>query len=66
MRLVAAFFAGALMMFGARLAGGCTSGHGISGNLQLAVSSLVFTATLFAAAIITALALYARKGAIHV
>ncbi len=65
-RLVAAFFAGALMIFGARLAGGCTSGHGISGNLQLAVSSLVFTATFFAAAIITALALYARKGAIHV
>ena len=54
------------MIFGARLAGGCTSGHGISGNLQLAVSSLVFTATFFAAAIITALALYARKGAIHV
>lgn len=66
LRLAAAFLAGALMMFGARLAGGCTSGHGISGNLQLALSSVVFTATFFAAAIITSLALYGRKGAGHV
>lgn len=66
LRLAAAFLAGALMMFGARLAGGCTSGHGISGNLQLAVSSVVFTAVFFAAAILTSLALYGRKGATHV
>jgi hypothetical protein len=66
LRLTAAFLAGALMLFGARLAGGCTSGHGISGNLQLAVSSIVFTAVFFAAAIATALALYGRKGAGHV
>ena len=66
LRLTAAFFAGLLMMFGARLASGCTSGHGISGNLQLAVSSLVFTAVFFATAIITSLALYGRKGSSHV
>jgi len=66
LRLAAAFFAGALMLFGARLAGGCTSGHGISGSLQLAVSSWVFTATFFAAAAVTALALYGRKGPSHV
>lgn len=66
LRLVAAFFAAALMMFGARLAGGCTSGHGISGSLQLAVSSWVFTVVFFAAAIITSLALYGRKGTSHV
>jgi hypothetical protein len=65
-RLAAAFLAGAVMMLGARLAGGCTSGHGISGNLQLALSSLVFTATFFAAAIATAFALYGREGAEHV
>src|SRR4051812_23081019 len=34
-----AFLGGALLVFGARLAGGCTSGHGISGTLQLAASS---------------------------
>ena len=66
LRLTAAFFAGALMIFGARLAGGCTSGHGISGNLQLAVSSLVFTAVFFVAAIVTSLAHYGRKGSSHV
>jgi uncharacterized membrane protein YedE/YeeE len=35
------FFGGVLMAFGARLAGGCTSGHGISGAAQLSVSSWI-------------------------
>lgn len=54
-RLVAAFFAAGLMMFGARLANGCTSGHGISGNLQLAASSWIFSVTFFVVAIVTAM-----------
>lgn len=66
LRLAAAFFAGALMLFGARLADGCTSGHGISGSLQLALSSWVFTGVFFGAATVTALALYGRKGPSHV
>lgn len=33
------FFGGVLIAFGSRLAGGCTSGHGISGTSQLSVSS---------------------------
>jgi hypothetical protein len=66
LRLAAAFFAGALMLFGARLADGCTSGHGISGSLQLAVSSWVFTIVLFATGTVTALALYGRKERSHV
>ena len=33
-RLLAAFCGGVIIMFGARMAGGCTSGHGISGSLQ--------------------------------
>ena len=41
-RLLAAFLGGVIIMFGARMAGGCTSGHGISGSLQLALSSWVF------------------------
>ncbi len=36
-----AFVGGVLLLFGARLAGGCTSGHGISGGLQLALSSWI-------------------------
>lgn len=62
LRLTAAFLGGALMMFGARLASGCTSGHGISGTLQLAASSWVFSILFFGTGIATALLLYGRKG----
>jgi uncharacterized membrane protein YedE/YeeE len=64
-RLTAAFLSAALMMFGARLAQGCTSGHGISGTLQLAVSSWIFISVAFAVAAATALLLYGREGASH-
>lgn len=40
---------GALHGFGARLAGGCTSGHAIVGTAQLARSSLVATAAFMVA-----------------
>jgi hypothetical protein len=43
---------------GARWAGGCTSGHGISGTLQLAVSSWLAAAAFFAGGIITAIFLF--------
>ena len=65
-RLIAAFLSAALMMFGARLAQGCTSGHGISGTLQLAVSSWMFISVAFGVAIVTALLMYGRQGAEHV
>ncbi|KAF2799282.1 hypothetical protein K505DRAFT_266081 [Melanomma pulvis-pyrius CBS 109.77] len=39
---------GVIMVFGARLAGGCTSGHGISGMSMLATSSVVTVASMFA------------------
>ena len=55
-----AFLGGGLLMFGARMAGGCTSGHGISGSLQLAVSSWTFFLTLFAAGAVTAWLLFGR------
>ena len=47
-RFIAAFLGGIVIMYGARLAGGCTSGHGISGGLQLAVSSWLFLGVMFA------------------
>ena len=65
-RLAAAFLGGAVMMFGARLAQGCTSGHGISGSLQLAASSWLFVLVMFPAAIGTAFLLYGREGSKHV
>ena len=57
-RYLAAFGGGALLLFGARLAGGCTSGHMISGISQLALSSFVFGIFTFAAAIFAAHVLY--------
>ncbi len=57
-RFVAAFVGGALLLFGARLAGGCTSGHILSGVSQLAVSSVLFFVATFAAAVLVARVLY--------
>ncbi|MFZ0458359.1 MAG: YeeE/YedE thiosulfate transporter family protein, partial [Rhodoplanes sp.] len=50
-RYAVAFVAGFLMLFGARLADGCTSGHGLSGVAQLAVGSTVAVAAMFAGGI---------------
>jgi uncharacterized membrane protein YedE/YeeE len=61
-RFLAAFFGGAVMMFGARLAQGCTSGHGISGALQLAASSWLFVVVMFAVAVGTAFLIYGKDG----
>lgn len=61
-RWLVSFLGGVIIMFGARMAGGCTSGHGISGTLQLAVSSWVFFLTMFAAGVVTAWLLWRRSG----
>jgi uncharacterized protein len=45
---------GIILGFGSRFAGGCTSGHGISGTLQLAVSSWISAIFFFIGGIITA------------
>lgn len=60
-RLLAAFLGGVIIMFGARMAGGCTSGHGISGSLQLALSSWTFFLTMFAFGTLTALVLFRKR-----
>ena len=44
---VASAAGGALLMYGARMAGGCTSGHALSGTAQGAASSWVFTPLMF-------------------
>jgi uncharacterized membrane protein YedE/YeeE len=59
-RYAVAFAAGFIMLFGARIADGCTSGHGLSGTAQLAVGSLVAVAAMFAGGITTALTLLRR------
>ena len=60
-RMIAAFLGGIVILYGARLADGCTSGHGISGSLQLAVSSWTFFLVMFASGIVTALLLFRRR-----
>jgi uncharacterized protein len=47
LRVVVALIGGVWLGFGARWAGGCTSGHGISGTLQLAVSSWISAICFF-------------------
>ena len=49
-----AFLGGFIMLFGARIAGGCTSGHGISGVAQLSVGSTLAVAAMFAGGILAA------------
>lgn len=44
--------AGVLIGFGAKLAGGCTSGNGLSGTAMLSPAALAATATFFGTAIV--------------
>ncbi|MBN1932474.1 MAG: YeeE/YedE family protein [Desulfobacterales bacterium] len=54
LRVIVALFGGICLGFGARWADGCTSGHGISGTLQLAVSSWISAGCFFIGGILTA------------
>jgi uncharacterized protein len=56
-----AFIGGFLLLLGARLAGGCTSGHGISGSLQLALSGWLFFICIFISGMATAFFLKRRS-----
>ncbi len=62
-RYAGAFIGGLIVMFGARLANGCTSGNGISGGLQLALSGWVFLAVLFPTATLTAFIMFRNRKA---
>jgi uncharacterized protein len=46
------FAAGTLIGYGAKLAGGCTSGNGLSGNALVSPASLAATTTFFGTAIV--------------
>lgn len=64
-RLVWSFVGGFIMLFGARMAGGCTSGHILSGGMQLAISSLLFAGVVFAAFLITGRIFYPKAAKIY-
>ncbi len=59
-RIVWAFIGGFIMLIGARMAGGCTSGHVISGGMQIAASSLLFGAFVFAGLLVTGKLFYKK------
>ncbi|KJX97064.1 YeeE/YedE family protein [Zymoseptoria brevis] len=52
-----AILGGFALIFGARMAGGCTSGHGITGMSTLGVSSFVTVPCMFAGGILAAMLL---------
>ena len=58
LRGIVAFIGGIIAMYGARLAGGCPSGHGLSGIIQLAVSGLIAMVFFFVGGIIMARLVY--------
>jgi len=60
-RILWSFIGGFILIFGARMAGGCTSGHILSGGMQLAVSSLVFAAFVFGGLLLTGKYFYKYK-----
>lgn len=61
-RFLAALAGGFIVVYGARLAGGCTSGHMMSGMMQTALSGYIFAAGAFLAAVPTAMFLYREEG----
>lgn len=60
-RILWAFIGGFIMLIGARMAGGCTSGHVISGGMQIAASSLIFGAFVFTGLLITGKYFYRKS-----
>lgn len=60
-RHAAAFVGGFIVLYGARLAGGCTSGHMMSGMMQSSLSGYMFTAGAFLAAIPVAMMMYKKE-----
>jgi uncharacterized membrane protein YedE/YeeE len=50
------------MIIGARLAGGCTSGHFMSGMSQMAISSMIFGGVVLITLIVTGRVFYNTKG----
>ena len=58
LRFLVSLIGGIFMGVGSRWASGCTSGHGVSGTLQMAISSWVAVACFFIAGIVMAVIIY--------
>lgn len=57
-RYLVVFLGGILVLFGARLADGCTSGHMMSGMMQTSLSGYLFAISAFAVAVPLAIYMY--------
>ena len=55
------FIGGVIVLWGARLAGGCTSGHMMSGMMQTSLSGYLFAAGAFATGIPLAIFVFNSK-----
>jgi uncharacterized membrane protein YedE/YeeE len=60
-RIIWAFIGGFILIFGARMAEGCTSGHILSGGMQIAISSLVFAIFTFIGLLLAAKIFFNKK-----
>jgi hypothetical protein len=52
-------------MFGARMADGCPSGHGLSGLMQLSVSGFIALGLFFGVGVMVAAFVYRQKGGLR-
>ena len=60
-RALGAVLGGVVAMFGARMAGGCPSGHGLSGLMQLSVSGFLALTLFFGTGVLVANLIYRRQ-----
>lgn len=64
-RMMYSFVSGFFMIIGARMAGGCTSGHFMSGMGQIAISAMVFGGVVLITLIATGQLFYNLKDPTH-
>ena len=60
-RGLVAFIGGAISIFGARLAAGCPSGHGLSGLIQLSISGIITLVCFFIGGMVVVRLIYRRR-----
>jgi len=60
-RAAAAFLGGLVAIIGARMAGGCPSGHGLTGVMQLSLSGFVALICFFLGGLVVARLLYGSR-----
>lgn len=65
LRALGAFAGGIVAMFGARMADGCPSGHGLSGLMQLSLSGFIALACFFGAGVLMAALVYRGRGGLR-